>query len=67
MTKLSVITDASGKLLGAVRSEPFKSGDGKTLQFVPHPGHRHREIEVDDRFLRGSAKELGTHLREKLK
>ena len=66
MTKLTVITDASGKLLGAARTEPFKTASGKTVQFVPHPAHKHREIEVDEKLLHGPAKDLGKHLREKL-
>jgi hypothetical protein len=67
MAKLSVIADKNGKLLGAVRSGPAKTKDGRTLQFRPHPEHKHVEMEVDDRLLRGPAAELGRFIREKLK
>jgi hypothetical protein len=67
MAKLNVITDGNGKLLAAVRSGPVKTSDGKTVQFVPHPNHKHQEMEVDDRFLSGPATEVGRVIRERLK
>lgn len=67
MAKLSVITDANGKLLGAVRSEPVKTQDGRMLQFQPHPNHKHHEVEVDEKLLRGPAAELGKFLRSAAK
>ena len=66
MANLNVITDASGKLLGAVSAESYKTSDGKELQFRAHPRHKHQVIQVDDRLMRGSAKELGDFLRSKL-
>lgn len=67
MAKLNVISDANGKLLAAVRSGPVKTSDGNTLQFIPHPAHKHTEVEVDDRLLSGPATEVGRAIREKLK
>ncbi len=54
MAKITIITDKSGKLLGAVRSDPIKVGD-RTLQFHRHPlgNHLYHEIEVEDALLRG--------------
>jgi hypothetical protein len=67
MGNLSVITDANGKLLGAVRTEPFKTKNGKNLEFRPHPDYKHRAMEVDEKLLKGPASELGTFLRSKMK
>jgi hypothetical protein len=66
MAKLSVITDAKGNLLGAVRADTFKTGDG-TLEYRAHPNYKHHVMDVDEKLLNGSAKELGKHLRENLK
>lgn len=65
MAKLTVITDASGKLVGAVRTEPFKTSDGKQLEFRPHPDYKHHIVEVDEKLLKGPASELGKALRAK--
>jgi hypothetical protein len=65
MAKLSVITDASGKLLAAVRADAFKTKDGKNLEFRPHPDYKHHLVEVDDQVLKGPASELGKMLRVK--
>jgi hypothetical protein len=67
MAKISVITDAKGNLLGAVRADSFKTGDGKTLEYRAHPDYKHRVMDVDEKLLKGPAKELGKHLRENLK
>jgi hypothetical protein len=67
MAKLNVITDAKGNLMGAVRADSFKTGDGKSLEFRPHPDFKHRVIEVDDKLLKGPASELGKHLRANAK
>jgi hypothetical protein len=67
MAKLSVITDAKGNLLGAVRTEPFKTSNGKNLQFHPHPNYKHHVMDVDDKLLKGPASELGTFLRAQVK
>jgi len=67
MAKLSVITDANGKLLGAVRSDAIKMKDGRTLQFQPHPGHKHQEVEVEEKLLHGPAADLGKFLRSATK
>jgi hypothetical protein len=65
MAKLSVITDASGKLVAAVRADAFKTKNGKTLGFRPHPDYKHHVVEVDDHVLKGPASELGKMLRAK--
>ncbi|HEY7351571.1 MAG TPA: hypothetical protein VH596_02275 [Terriglobales bacterium] len=65
MAKLSVITDANGKLVAAVRAEAFKTKDGKNLEFRPHPDYKHHVVEVDDHVLKGPASELGKMLRAK--
>ncbi|HZQ20168.1 MAG TPA: hypothetical protein VFA90_15725 [Terriglobales bacterium] len=65
MAKLNVITDASGKLVAAVRAEPVKTKDGKNLEFRPHPDYKHHVIEVDESILKGPASELGKMLRAK--
>jgi hypothetical protein len=65
MAKLTVITDKNGKLMGAVRSEPFKTSDGKHLEFRPHPDYKHHIVEVDEKLLKGPASELGKVLRAK--
>jgi hypothetical protein len=67
MAKLSVITDAKGNLLGAVRADTFKTSDGKSLEYRAHPNYKHHVIEVDEKLLKGPARELGKHLRENLK
>jgi hypothetical protein len=67
MAKLNMITDADGKLLGAVRAESFKTKDGKNLEFHPHPNFQHRMMDVDDKLLKGPASELGTYLRSNMK
>jgi hypothetical protein len=67
MTRMTVITDATGKLLGAVRSETIKTQDGRALQFRPHPSHKHRELEVDEKLLHGPAGDLGKYLRAHMK
>ncbi len=66
MAKLSVITDAKGNLLGAVRADSFKTGDG-ALEYRAHPNYKHHVMEVDEKLMKGPAKELGKHLRENLK
>jgi hypothetical protein len=66
MAKLVVITDMQGKLLGAVRSEPYRTSNGKVIRFVPHPRHKHYPLEVDERVLQLSANELGKFLRARL-
>jgi hypothetical protein len=65
MAKLNVITDASGKLVAAVRAEAFKTTEGKNLEFRPHPDYKHHVVEVDDNVLKGPASELGKMLRAK--
>jgi hypothetical protein len=65
MAKLNVITDSNGKLVGAVRAEPFKTKEGKNLEFRPHPDYKHHVIEVEDHVLKGPASELGKMLRAK--
>lgn len=65
MAKLTVITDASGKLMGAVRTEPIKTSDGKELSFRPHPDYKHHIVEVDDKLLKGPASEISKVLRAK--
>lgn len=65
MAKISVITDSNGKLLAAVRAEPFKTSDGKTLEFRPHPDHKHKVVDVDEKLLKGPASEFGKLLRAK--
>ncbi len=67
MAKLNVITDANGKLVGAVRADSFKTSDGKTLEFRPHPQHKHRVMDVDDKLIKGPASELGNYLRAQVK
>jgi hypothetical protein len=41
-----------------------KTGDGKSLEFRAHPNYKHHVMEVDEKLLKGPAKELGKHLRE---
>lgn len=67
MAKIVVITDTNGRLLGAVRSEPFRTSDGKLLRFVAHPRHKHYPMEVDARTLCLPASEVGKFLRDKLR
>ena len=67
MAKLSVITDVNGNLLGAVRTEPFKTSSGASLEFRPNPNYKHHVMDVDDQLLRGPASELGRVLRAKVK
>ena len=49
MHKMTVITDANGAFLGAVRTGPVQDGNN-TLNFfvIPQPGHTHQEVEVDE-------------------
>ena len=67
MAKLSVITDAKGTLLGAVRADAFKTDDGKSLEYRPHPDFKHHIVDVDEKLLKGPAGELGKHLRASVK
>jgi len=67
MAKLSVISDAKGNLLGAVRTGPFKTNDGKNLEYHPHPDYKHHAVDVDDKLLKGPASELGKFLRATVK
>ena len=58
--KLTVITDESGKLLGALREEEIKDGD-RTIRFfgLPQPGQKHyNNLDVADNFLQQPAHEL---------
>ncbi len=47
MAKLSVITDAKGNLLGAVRADSFKTGDGTSLEYRAHPNYKHHLLDVE--------------------
>jgi hypothetical protein len=67
MAQLSVISDAKGNLLGAVRTGSFKTSNGKSLEYRPHPDYRHHVIDVDDKLLKGPASELGKLLRAAVK
>lgn len=67
MAKLSVITDAEGNLLGAVRTEPIRTSDGQILQFHPNPKFKHQLMDVDDKLLNAPASELGKFLRAQAK
>jgi hypothetical protein len=51
--KMTVVTDMHGNFLGAVRNGTIQDGNN-TLQFhaVPHPGHKHHEVEVDEELMR---------------
>ena len=48
--RMTVIHDEKGKVLGALRSEPQKLPDGRTIapKFLLPAGHTSREIEVPD-------------------
>jgi hypothetical protein len=65
MTKLTVVSDANGKLLGAIPSGPMKSGD-VTIEFQRHPSLRYREVDVADELLRTSPDELQRELERKM-
>jgi hypothetical protein len=67
MTKFSVITDQHGKVMGAVRTEPFKTSDGKQVQFRPNAKYGHHEIDVDDRLLKQPASEVGKAIHAHMK
>jgi hypothetical protein len=67
MAKINVITDAQGNLLGAVRTGPFKTSNGKHLEFRPHPHYKHHIADVDDKLPHGPASELGKFLRAQVK
>jgi hypothetical protein len=65
MTKLTVISDAHGTLLGAVPSGPIKSGN-VTVEFQRHPTLRYHEVEVADELLRQSPEKLQRELEQKI-
>ena len=67
MAKIGVIADPKGRLLGAVRAEPFRTSSGKLLRFVAHPRHKHYPMEVDSAVLRMPAGEMGKYLRDRLR
>lgn len=67
MAKLSVITDAKGNLLGAVRADAFKTKDGQNLEYRPHPDFKHHVVDVDEKLLNGPTRDLGNYLRTSMK
>ena len=68
MAKITVVTDARGRVLGSVRSDPIEV-DGVTLQFrpVPDSGVEYREFEVADKLLSGSVEQLHAEIEQRLK
>lgn len=66
MTKLTVISDANGTLLGAVPSGPIKSGN-VTVEFQRHPTLRYHDIEVADELLRQSPEKMQQELERKIR
>ncbi len=65
MTKLTVVSDANGKLLGAVPSGPIKSGN-VTVEFQRHPTLRYHEVEVAEELLRQSPDTMQQELERKI-
>jgi hypothetical protein len=57
--KMTVITDKTGKFLGAVRAGTIKDGN-RTLHFhaLPHPDHKHHEVEIDEELMRKPFEEV---------
>lgn len=68
MPKLTVITDASGMVIGTVRSDPIQTSDG-TLQFrAPVTDkHAYHEIDVTDELLTLAADQLHAEVANRIR
>lgn len=67
MPKLAVITDREGRVLAAIRSDPFETATGP-LEFQERPRERqtpeleYYHVEVSEELLRKSPEQLHEHL-----
>jgi hypothetical protein len=66
MPKISVITDANGKLLAAVRTDAVRATGGTAMQFRPLLDLKIRDLEIDDQLLTGRAEAFDRYLRDNL-
>jgi 2',3'-cyclic-nucleotide 2'-phosphodiesterase (5'-nucleotidase family) len=67
MTKLTVITDANGKLVGTVRSDSPKTGNITIKNALSQdPNFKFQEVEIADEVIGKGAAELHKEVRTKI-
>lgn len=68
MTRMTAITDKSGRLLGALRTGPIQVGKD-TIHVVarPHPDQIHHEIDLDDNELAQPIEALRRSVQRRIK
>jgi hypothetical protein len=71
VTRVLVITDLNGELLGVLQADPVDAGNGVTIQAVPvsRPEQRHHFVDVPSHLLAKSgrsAEELHREIRRRL-
>ncbi len=57
--QLNIVVDENGNVVGTFRSE-IRSTDGATIRagISPKPGHSIHQIEIDEKIMEKSAKEI---------
>lgn len=65
--KMTVVTDTAGKFLGAVRAGTVQDGENTLhVHALPHPNHKHHEVEVDEEMMRKPFEEVRQILLSKI-